>query len=128
MHFSNMNGDFSPSLWFSTEGINDGFTVQWRSKVTAGLWSDVPFSLKIDAKPQLLHRVQSSGLVLVICFTCENQVHKTELRLKKCSIWRAPLELCLVGRFIYRGNPHACCGRCLFFSSHLFLKLCYPIK
>lgn len=65
--------------------------------MAAGLWSSAPFSLKTDAQLQLLHRFESSGLVLAICFTCESQVHKTELRLKKCCIWRAPLKLCLVG-------------------------------
>lgn len=92
MHFSHLNGDFSPSLWFSLEGSNARFTVQWGSKMTAGLWSGVFFRLKTDAQLQLLHRFESRGPVLAICFTCENQVHKTELRLKKYSIWRAPLE------------------------------------
>lgn len=95
--------------------------------MTAELWSGVPFSLKTDAQLQL-ERFEGTGLVLAQCFTCENQVHKTELGLKKCSIWRAPLELCLVGRFSCPGNHQACCRRCLFFSSHPFLKLCRPIK
>lgn len=69
MRFSHLNEDFSPSLWFSLEGNNDGFTVHWRSKVIAGLWSSAPFGLKIDAQLQLLHRFESSGLVLAICFT-----------------------------------------------------------
>lgn len=68
MYFSHLNGDFSPSLWFFLEGNNDGFTVQWRSKVTAGLWSGVPFSLEIDVQLQLLHRFESSGLVLAMFY------------------------------------------------------------
>lgn len=71
MHLSHLNGDFSPFLWFSLKGNNAGFTVQWRSKMTAGLWSGIPFSLKTDAQLQLLHRFESRGPVLAICFTCK---------------------------------------------------------
>lgn len=37
---------------------------------------------KLICSRSYLHRFLSSGLVPAICLACENQVHKTELRLK----------------------------------------------
>lgn len=94
--------------------------------MTSGLWSGVSSSLKTDAQLQLLHRFESSGLVLTICFTCENQVNKTELHLN--NVLYGEHFWSLMGRIFCPGNHQACCRRCLFFSSHPFLKLCCPIK
>lgn len=73
--------------------------------MAAVLWSGAPFSLKTDAQLQLLHRFESSGLVLAIYFTCENQVHKTELRVKKMFYMESTSEVVPGGEVYLSWEP-----------------------
>lgn len=95
--------------------------------MSAGLWSGVHYNIKTDPRLRLLHRFERGGLVPAICFAQENQVHKTELRLKNVRYGEHLWSHAWWGRPAFPGKNHAYCGRCLFLTSHPFFLSCVTV-